>query len=513
MGSGNDIKTAAPLSSGAQTHTLQVWGGSAANRALKFTDSNSGETYYLELRQPAGYDGYLASGPSGNRGVKITKADSASWGISSMVIPPSTKPFPGLYNANHAWQAGQTFTTHAGTSVYINWVNSTSASVTIMGGAAARAAGPIADLYAKYPQLGKPIGSIRTGVKDNGAYQDYEKGAIVWSPGTGARISMGAIRAAWAATGFDGGYLGLPITDEVYGLPNGGAYQDYQGGSIIYSPATGARVSKNGPIRNEWGYTGFDRSYLGYPTSNEIGGLPGGGIYQDYQHGSIIWSPATGARVSRNGPIRTVWGKSGFDRSPLGYPTENEVSLPGGGISQEYQRGTIIYSPATGTWIVTGAVRNVWRAAGSYSSPLGYPKGNEVLMGNQGTYQDYEGGAIIWSAKTGAQISKNGPIRTAWGSTGFNSGYLGLPTGPEKASAGGLRQDYQNGSIMYSPSTGAHVLRAGNLLDAYLGEGGEKGRLGFLVSEQYLLAGRPAQDFQGGRITVGADGKPVVGAK
>lgn len=133
FGNGNEILNAGKAGN-AKNYTLKPWGGSAANRAVKFTDPNSGETYYLELRQPEGYDAHLAfGGQAGNRGVKIVKADTASGqAVNSLVIPPSTLPAPNVfYSGNHAWQAGQTFRTHTGTTVQINSVNASSASVTI----------------------------------------------------------------------------------------------------------------------------------------------------------------------------------------------------------------------------------------------------------------------------------------------------------------------------------------------------------------------------------------------
>lgn len=133
FGRGNEI-TDGGRAGTPRTYTLRPWGGTAANRAVKFTDPRSGDTYYIELRQPAGYDQYLQSGPSGNRGVKIVRADKAnSWAVNSLIIPPSTRPFAGYYNGRHAWQAGQTFTTHAGTTVRINSVSAASASVTVTG--------------------------------------------------------------------------------------------------------------------------------------------------------------------------------------------------------------------------------------------------------------------------------------------------------------------------------------------------------------------------------------------
>ncbi|MFZ3416636.1 hypothetical protein [Arthrobacter sp. 3Tela_A] len=135
FGRGNEIRKVGAVRS-AMTYTLTPWGGSAANRAVKFNDPVSGDAYYLELRQPAGYDQHLAWDSAGNRGVKIVKADAAnSWAVNSLIIPPSTRPFQGYYNNRHAWQQGETFTTYTGTSVRINSVSATSATVTITPGA------------------------------------------------------------------------------------------------------------------------------------------------------------------------------------------------------------------------------------------------------------------------------------------------------------------------------------------------------------------------------------------
>ena len=47
---------------------------------------------------------------------------------------------------------------------------------------------------------------------------------------------MGAIRSLWAATGFENGGLGYPVTDEVGGLRDGGVYQNYQDDDIADIP-------------------------------------------------------------------------------------------------------------------------------------------------------------------------------------------------------------------------------------------------------------------------------------
>ena len=131
LGQGTEVRNIG-VATGIKTYTLLPWGGTAPNRALKFTDPVSREVYYLELRQPVGsYDSYLgASTEAGNRGVKIVQRGGAT-AASTLILMPSTRPFAGTYATNHAWQAGQTFVTHAGTRVTVNSVSATSATVTI----------------------------------------------------------------------------------------------------------------------------------------------------------------------------------------------------------------------------------------------------------------------------------------------------------------------------------------------------------------------------------------------
>lgn len=198
--------------------------------------------------------------------------------------------------------------------------------------------------------LGKATSGEIYGLKNNGSYQCFELGCIIYSPESGARVSTGAIRTTWASIGFENGFLGYPTSDEVGGLRNGGAYQNYQGGSIIWSPATGAQISTGG-IRTVWASTGYENGFLGYPTSNEIGGLKNGGVYQMFERGAIIWSPSTGGFVSTGG-IRTLWASTGFENGRLGYPTSNEYSTGAdGSVAQNYQGGVINWS-SSGSSIV-----------------------------------------------------------------------------------------------------------------------------------------------------------------
>jgi uncharacterized protein YkwD len=240
------------------------------------------------------------------------------------------------------------------------------------------------------------------GLKDGGGYQNYQRGAIIYSPTTGAHISMGAIRNLWAATGYENGGLGYPTSDEI---PDGrgGVYQTYQHGAIVYAPGIGTFVSL-GAIRNLWLATGSVNGGLGYPTSNEIPDGRGG-VYQTYQHGAIVYAPGTGTFVSL-GAIRNLWLATGSVNGGLGYPTSNEIPDGRGGSSQNFQHGAIVYAPGYGTFISLGGIRGMWLSVGAVTGRLGYPTSNEYSAGAGIIVQNFQGGKITWSSRGGV-ISYN----------------------------------------------------------------------------------------------------------
>jgi hypothetical protein len=251
--------------------------------------------------------------------------------------------------------------------------------------------------------LGAPSGNIVCGLVSGGCYRNYVAGTVMWSPATGAHYTVGSIRQKWAGTGYEGGFLGYPTSDEVVGLVNGGAYQNYQRGTIMWSPATGAHYTV-GSIRQKWAGTGYEGGTLGYPTSDEVVGLVNGGVYQNYQQGTIMWSPATGAHYTV-GSIRQEWAARGYEGGMLGYPTSDEVAgLVNGGAYQNYQRGTIMWSPATGAHYTIGAIRQAWASTGYEGGRLGYPLTSEYASGS-GVAQDYQGGRINWTLGGGAVIT------------------------------------------------------------------------------------------------------------
>jgi len=106
-----------------------------------------------------------------------------------------------------------------------------------------------------------------------------------------------AIAAKWAELGGADGFLGKPET-AVCTCPDGkGRYVHYAGGSIYWSPATGAHAIY-GAIRDQWAALGWESNpHLGYPTTDEADAPDGGRFSRFEKGGAIYWHPQRGVEV------------------------------------------------------------------------------------------------------------------------------------------------------------------------------------------------------------------------
>ncbi|MGY1772967.1 LGFP repeat-containing protein, partial [Blastococcus sp. SYSU D00813] len=152
-------------------------------------------------------------------------------------------------------------------------------------------------------------------------------------------------RDGWKATGWERGVLGYPSADRVCGLPGGGCRQQFAGGVVSTSPATGTQVVR-GALLSAWNATGGEAGTLGYATAAERCGLVRSGCFQVFQNGSVYWSPTTGAHPV-SGPIRDAWKALQWERGPLGYPTGDPVVSPTE-ITQRFEGGTLVQNRSTG---------------------------------------------------------------------------------------------------------------------------------------------------------------------
>lgn len=290
-----------------------------------------------------------------------------------------------------------------------------------------------------------------------GCIQRFAGGDIAWSARTGAKVvANGPVRTAWWDAEGPAGQHGYPTSHTETGLRDGGSKQLFERGAISYSPATKAQRT-GGSIHSAWGRTGFEGGYLGYPTTGEKGGLPDGGVYQAFERGFVVWSPVTGAHPSA-GAIRQRWRQSGLESGELGYPlTDEATGLASGGASQQFQRGIITWSPATGARAIGGAIRAYWSSTGAQNGALGYPVGEEVRQ-NTFVYQLFQGGTVYWSAATGAHSTTHGDVHNRYVSLGGAAGQLGLPLTDKLPRAGGLVQQFSNGWLVWGPATGARIV-------------------------------------------------------
>jgi len=438
---------------------------------------------------------------------------------------------------------------------------------------------------------GAAVGDVVCGLAGGGCYRPFAHGRIYWSAAGGAHFVPNAEVAAWANIGGEGGWLGYPTTDYLCGLVQGGCYQVYTGGVLYTWP--GGIWSVRGAVHDRWAVAGKEWGSLGYPRTHEIP-TPAGGTYQDFERGRIYWSPSTGARLvlpetlavlstvgwighptnerqcglleggcaqsfergvvvtSTAGTfvvrdaIASAWNRSGAEEGALGYPVGAETTAADGTVSQAFERGRIVssrlgafymptatvaalasfpwlghpasdhlcgladeacyqvfeggslYTSLGGVWPVRGGVRDGWIRSGSEHGPAGYPLSDERATPG-GVYQEFEGGRMYWSATTGARFVPSATV-SAVESAGGTGGWLGFPTDDHRCGlvGGGCYQVFRGG-VMYTSTNGVWPVRGG-VFDAWAALGKEWGRAGYPKSSEIPIAGGVYQEFENGRI-------------
>ncbi|GAC1322439.1 MAG: hypothetical protein NVSMB13_00840 [Mycobacteriales bacterium] len=206
--------------------------------------------------------------------------------------------------------------------------------------------GAIRDRWAATGWEAGPLGYPTSDEYDvpGGRATDFTGGQVVWSPGTGAREVHGAIGAAYRGLG-DPGVLGLPVTDELVTPDGAGRFNAFTGGSIYWTPWLGAH-EVHGAIRGRWAATGWERGPLGYPVTHESAAPDGVGRFNAFTGGSVYWTPTLGAHEV-HGAIRDRWAAMGWERGSLGYPTSEEYDVPGGRRS-DFTGGSLSWDAASG---------------------------------------------------------------------------------------------------------------------------------------------------------------------
>lgn len=248
-----------------------------------------------------------------------------------------------------------------------------------------------------------------------------------------------------AATASTTNWLGGCVTGE-YPV-NGGVAQDFHGGRVLWSQATGAHPV-GGMIGGTYTSTLGLPAPLALPTDDEHALPDGRGRFQPFDNGSVYWTPQTGAQVV-SGPILDEWGRQGFEHGPAGYPSGPPAPTPTrDGLVQAFENGPFFFSERTGAHRVQGLILAKYAQLGFENSGLGFPLAEEQPLKDLGRFSAFEGGNVYWSPLSGAWSVRSGPIMDAWAAEGYENGRLGYPVSDEFPVVGGTQQNFQTGFVI-----------------------------------------------------------------
>ncbi len=148
------------------------------------------------------------------------------------------------------------------------------------------------------------------------------------------------------------------------------------------------------------------------------------GCRQPFTAGAIVWSAATAAWWVPT-DVLSAWDAQNAQAGSWGFPTSDAASLTGG-VVQRFEGG-LVASSASGVFLVGAPLAQAW--ARDAVATVGYPVAGPSCPQPQGPcQQSFEHGLMVWSASTGVHVIEDGPIATAYLNAGGAGGSLGLPT-------------------------------------------------------------------------------------
>lgn len=136
---------------------------------------------------------------------------------------------------------------------------------------------------------------------------------------------------------------GDAISDETPGARGGTNQHFYNDASIFWNPDVSGGVARQvgGLIRSKWEENDWEQGYLGYPTTDETALPQRTGRFNHFEGGSIYWSPETGAHPV-SGAIKQYWSAQGWENSLLGLPTSDpELDLVDVTGLQHFEHGDV----------------------------------------------------------------------------------------------------------------------------------------------------------------------------
>jgi len=187
------------------------------------------------------------------------------------------------------------------------------------------------------------------------------------------------------------------------------------------------------------------------------------------------------------------------------------ITLDGGMVGYcNYSNGAIYYMNtwADNNWqVIYGLIYQKWCALGREQSVLGYPvsQKEENAGSGRGRYVNFQNGTIIWKSGDAEAFAVYSGIYAKWGSTGYDSGFLGFPQSDETGTPDlfGRYNHFEGGSIYWTPITAEHIVQ-GAIRNEWASQGWEQSMLGYPTSDELVTEGTNGtgrhSNFQGGVI-------------
>jgi uncharacterized protein with LGFP repeats len=256
-------------------------------------------------------------------------------------------------------------------------------------------------------------------------------------------------------------------------------------------------------ITAAWKDAGGDNSDLGAKQGDCY--VAGQGFAQDFVHGKMFFTPATGPRSMMGAILDKYEALGGPAASDLGFPIANELRGLAGPDSRvssfsASDKPLIYWTADHGAFVVRGAINAAWDKLGSSGGALGVPTGDETFDGELAT-QAFSGGKVSWNRLTKAfttvppdlaskltdlqvPVDPTADINMAWRAAGGPSGPLGAKQGDQyPVGNDGLAQNFAGGKIFFSPASGANAIET-DILTKYESLGGPGGDLGFPIANE-----------------------------
>ncbi|WP_019855978.1 hypothetical protein [Actinopolyspora mortivallis] len=265
-------------------------------------------------------------------------------------------------------------------------------------------------------ELGYPISDTYITYDERATFNNFQNNAtIFWTAETGANVIRDEIRDKWGQYGGPNGPIGYPTIDQRITPDGKGRYNHFENNASIYwTEQTGAHLVQ-GLIREKWAATGWERGPMGYPLTDELADKDDIGRFNlftgvDGNPAGILWSPETGVHT-----VKGLIGKRYYDlggpNGVLGYPTTDERSTPDGRGRFNHFNGaggaSIYWTPSTGAHEIYGGIRDHWASMGWERSYLGYPTTGEFDLGDGiGRRNHFEGGHISFYYDSGEIVDQ-----------------------------------------------------------------------------------------------------------